>query len=103
MFPIIIHNLIDVVGCAVIAKLGPGVGADPACAYRFQWTMRVVALILFCLLTVTFLTIERRLPPKPDPGPMVNVREFRSVPYTVYCLSGFVTFLGLYTVRTPRG
>ncbi|EKM55122.1 uncharacterized protein PHACADRAFT_255520 [Phanerochaete carnosa HHB-10118-sp] len=80
VFPVAIHNLIGAVG--------------------FQWTMRIVALILFCLLTVTFLTIERRLPPKPDPGPIINVQEFRSVPYTVYCLSGFVTFLGLYTMLT---
>ena len=71
--------------------------------HRFQWTMRIVAFILLCLLTVTFLTIERRLPPKPDPGPIFSVREFRSVTYTVYCLSTFATFLGLYTVRIMCG
>lgn len=62
--------------------------------------MRILALILLCFLTVTFLTVERRLPPKPDPGPIINLREFHSVAYTVYVLSGFVTFLGLYTVST---
>ncbi|GJE90694.1 MFS general substrate transporter [Phanerochaete sordida] len=80
IFPIVVHNLIDSVG--------------------FKWTMRVVALILLCFLTVTFFTVERRLPPKPDPGPLINVREFRSLTYSVYCLSGFVTFLGLYTMLT---
>lgn len=80
LFPIIVHNLIDSVG--------------------FKWTMRIVALILLCFLTVTFLTVERRLPPKPDPGPIINLREFHSVAYTVYVLSGFVTFLGLYTMLT---
>ena len=65
--------------------------------------MRIVAFMLLCLLTVTVLTIERRLPPKPDPGPIINVREFCSVAYTVYCLSAFATFLGLYTVSIICG
>lgn len=64
--------------------------------------MRILALILFCVLVVTNLTVARRLPPKADPGPIINLREFRSTAYTVYVLSGFVTFLGLYTVSSVR-
>lgn len=62
--------------------------------------MRILALILLSLLTVTNLTVARRLPPKENPGPIINIREFKSIAYTVYVLSGFVTFLGLYTVSS---
>ena len=61
--------------------------------------MRIIAFILLAALTVTNLTLERRLPPKQNSGPFVNLHAFRSPPYTVYCGAGFVTFLGLYTVR----
>ena len=69
---------------------------------RFQWTMRILALILLCMLSITNLTLERRLPPKKAAGPFINLKEFRSAAYSVYCLSGFVAFLGMYTVRYSR-
>ena len=65
--------------------------------------MRILALILLCLLAVTNVTVVRRLPPKPNPGPIISLKEFRSVTYSMYCLSGFVTFLGLYTVGSLTG
>lgn len=41
--------------------------------------------------------LKRRLPPKNAPGGMFNPKVFKSLPFTVYCFSSLVTFLGLYT------
>ncbi|KAF7983121.1 hypothetical protein HWV62_24079 [Athelia sp. TMB] len=45
-------------------------------------------------------TLERRLPSKRVAGGLLNLSAFKNKAYTVYCISGFVTFLGLYTVLT---
>ena len=60
--------------------------------------MRIIAFILLATLTVTNLTLVRRLPPKENSGPFINLHAFANPAYTVYCAAGFVTFLGLYTV-----
>ncbi|KAF7793205.1 hypothetical protein EIP86_004314 [Pleurotus ostreatoroseus] len=66
----------------------------------FPWTMRILAFIIMAALAVTNLTIERRLPPKKNSGPFINLAAFRSPAYSMYCSAGFITFLGLYTVLT---
>ena len=63
--------------------------------------MRILAFIILAALTVTNTTLERRLPPKGRSGPFINLRAFRTSSYTVYCIAGLVSFLGLYTVCTP--
>lgn len=80
LFPIAARNLIQEVG--------------------FPWTMRIIGFILLATLTVTNLTLSRRLPPKDASGPFINLQAFRNPAYTFYCAAGFVTFLGLYTVLT---
>lgn len=61
--------------------------------------MRIIAFILLLALAVTNLTLVRRLPPHRHTGPFINLEAFRNPAYSVYCSAGFVTFLGLYTVR----
>ena len=61
--------------------------------------MRIIAFIILAALAITNLTLERRLPPKTNSGPFINLQAFRSASYSVYCAAGFVSFLGLYTVR----
>jgi len=80
IFPVAIRNLINDVG--------------------FKWTMRILALIILILLVITNLTVVRRLPPKRKLGRIVDLQEFKEVIYSVYCVAGFVAFLGLYTVQT---
>ena len=67
---------------------------------RFPWTMRIIGFILLATLTVTNLTLSRRLPPKDASGPFINLQAFTNPAYTFYCAAGFVTFLGLYTVSS---
>lgn len=62
--------------------------------------MRICAFILILTLGFANLTLVRRLPPKNVAGGLFNLKAFKSAAYTVYCLSGFVAFLGLYTVLT---
>ena len=66
--------------------------------------MRILGFILLATLLVTNLTLVRRLPPKDASGPFFNLHAFTNPAYSVYCFAGFVTFLGLYTVRSyhPR-
>ncbi|KAI0641337.1 MFS general substrate transporter [Trametes meyenii] len=80
IFPIILKNLIE--------------------HQSFQWTLRITGFIILAFLVVLNLCIERRLPPKPKPGPFVNLSLFTNATYTIYTLSLFVGFLGLYTCLT---
>jgi hypothetical protein len=58
--------------------------------------MRICAFILIFTLGFANLTLARRLPPKNVKGGLFNLQAFRSAPFTIYCLSGFVSFLGWY-------
>ncbi|KAJ6519091.1 major facilitator superfamily domain-containing protein [Mycena sanguinolenta] len=80
IFPIATHKLIPLVG--------------------FPWTMRICGFMLIFTLSIANLAVTRRLPPKNLKGGLLNLRAFRSPPFTVYCINGFVAFLGLYTVLT---
>ncbi|KAF9524485.1 MFS general substrate transporter [Crepidotus variabilis] len=66
----------------------------------FQWTMRITGFILLGVLGVANLLLKRRLPPRNVVGGLINLSAFKSASYTVYCLSGLVIFLGLYTLLT---
>lgn len=67
---------------------------------RFPWTMRIIGCILILGLGIANLTMKRRLPPVNASGGILNLKAFKSTPYTIWCLSGFVAMLGLYTVLT---
>ena len=41
--------------------------------------------------------IERRLPPSNVQGGLFNLKEFRNKAFTVYCMSGIIATLGLFT------
>ncbi|KAJ7655737.1 major facilitator superfamily domain-containing protein [Mycena polygramma] len=80
IFPIVARNLIPRIG--------------------FPWTLRVMGFILVGSLGVANLTMKRRLPPKHVPGGLFNPAAFKNPAYTIYCCSGIIAFLGLYTVLT---
>ncbi|KAF8265572.1 MFS general substrate transporter [Lactarius quietus] len=80
VFPVVFQNLLITVG--------------------FKWTMRIIASILILAMGITNLTIRRRFPPTMLSGGLFNAKQFRSPAYTGYTASGFVMFLGLYTVLT---
>ncbi|OSD05114.1 MFS general substrate transporter [Trametes coccinea BRFM310] len=80
IFPIILRNLIE--------------------RQSFGWTLRITGFILAGFLLMLNLTISRRLPPKKDLGPFLNLSMFKSPAYTVYTLSLFVGFLGIYSALT---
>ncbi|KAF9001719.1 MFS general substrate transporter [Cyathus striatus] len=64
----------------------------------FPWTMRIIGFIFILTVGISNLTLKRRLPPKNVSGGLFNLQAFKFAPYTIYCISGFVNFLGLYTV-----
>lgn len=66
----------------------------------FKWSMRVIAFILILVLGIMNLTLRRRLPPIVAAGGLFNLKQFKSPAYSVYTASGFVAWLGLYTVLT---
>ncbi|KAI0807869.1 MFS general substrate transporter [Fomes fomentarius] len=80
LYPIIVRNLIVRVG--------------------FQWTMRVLGFIEIVLISIMLATVARRLPPRRRTGPFIDFSVFKSVPFTLYSLSSFLCFLGIYTVLT---
>ncbi|KAF5378329.1 hypothetical protein D9615_008721 [Tricholomella constricta] len=80
VLPITAKNLIPIVG--------------------FPWTMRIIGFILLLALGCANLTVRRRLPPSNLPGGLLNLNAFKSAPFTIYCLSAFFCFLGVYTLLT---
>ncbi|KAJ7935201.1 major facilitator superfamily domain-containing protein [Mycena leptocephala] len=66
----------------------------------FPWTLRIMGFILLFSLGAANLAVRRRLPPKHVAGGLFNPAAFKNPAYTIYCLSGIVTFFGLYTVLT---
>ncbi|KAI0050889.1 MFS general substrate transporter [Auriscalpium vulgare] len=66
----------------------------------FKWTMRIFGFILLCSLGAANILLKRRLPPTHVSGGLLNLKQFRMPAYSVYTASGFVAFLGLYTVLT---
>lgn len=79
--------------------------------------MRIIGFILLFVLTIANLVrvdlnvtcvtdmhsqlLRRRLPPTNAPGGLLNFRAFKSAAFTIYCISAFVIFLGLYTGQLP--
>ncbi|KAJ3737838.1 major facilitator superfamily domain-containing protein, partial [Lentinula guzmanii] len=66
----------------------------------FPWTMRILGFIMLFVLAFPNLLLARRLPPKRISGGMFHFAAFKSAPYSVYCISSLIAFLGLYTVLT---
>ncbi|RDX51747.1 MFS general substrate transporter [Lentinus brumalis] len=80
IFPIILKNLIE--------------------HQTFEWTLRIMGFILLVFLIILNLTIARRLPPKKNLGPFIDWKSFKKPAYSIYTLSLFIGFLGLYTCLT---
>ncbi|KXN92400.1 Riboflavin transporter MCH5 [Leucoagaricus sp. SymC.cos] len=66
----------------------------------FPWTIRILGFILLVAAGICNLTMKRRLPPVNVKGGLLNLAAFKEIPYTLYCISAFLNFLGLYTMLT---
>nr|GAT46589.1 MFS general substrate transporter [Mycena chlorophos] len=66
----------------------------------FNWTMRVLALLLLFTTGIMNLCLKRRLPPVKTSGGVFNWRAFKFPPFLLYNLSVLVCFFGLYTLLT---
>ena len=64
--------------------------------------MRIIGFIQIFTLTLVNLTLRRRLPPRKVTGGLFNWAAFKSAPFTIYCASTFVNFLGIYTGTFSR-
>ncbi|KAF9448295.1 MFS general substrate transporter [Macrolepiota fuliginosa MF-IS2] len=75
----------------------------PIAAYKlipevgYRWAMRILGFIMVVVLGVSNLTVRRRLPVTKVKGGLLNLAAFKDMPYTIYCLSAFFIFLGIYT------
>ncbi|KAF8147570.1 MFS general substrate transporter [Crassisporium funariophilum] len=91
------------VGSSIGGTVLPIAGKNLIPLVGFKWTMRIFGFILFTTLGVSNIMLKRRLPPRRVAGGLFNFGAFRSAPYSVYCASAFVNFLGVYTVLTYVG
>ncbi|KAF5370194.1 hypothetical protein D9757_010621 [Collybiopsis confluens] len=66
----------------------------------FPWTMRILGFLMLFTLAFPNIVLQRRLPPKRASGGLFNLAAFRAAPFSVYCASSFIAFLGMYTVLT---
>ncbi|KAJ6522361.1 MFS general substrate transporter [Mycena vulgaris] len=76
----------------LVQKLIPQIG--------FQWTTRVLALLLLFTTGILNLSLKRRLPPVKTSGGIFNWKVFKYKPFSLYTLAVFVCFFGLYTLLT---
>ncbi|KAH7889175.1 MFS general substrate transporter [Phlebopus sp. FC_14] len=88
------------IGSSVGGTVFPIAGQNLIPLVGFKWTMRIYGFMFLFILGIANLTIDRRLPPKNVQGGLFNLAAFRNPAYTIYCVSGVTTFLGLYTVLT---
>ncbi len=49
---------------------------------------------LMFTLGIANLTLKRRLPPVNVSGGILNLKAFKSAPYTIWCIANFIAFLG---------
>ena len=66
-------------------------------AASFPWTMRILGFMQLGVLLICNIFTARRFPRKENLAPL-SLKHFRSAPFSLYCLSGFVALFGLYTV-----
>ncbi|KAG2135292.1 MFS general substrate transporter [Suillus clintonianus] len=80
VFPVVAQSLIPLIG--------------------FKWTVRVFGFILIATLGMGNMLLKRRLPPVDVRGGLFNLEVFRNAAYSIFCISGILAFLGLYTELT---
>lgn len=63
----------------------------------FAWTMRICGFLCLYCTTFASLTLRTRLPPKPAPGGILNLKEFKRPAFSFFALAAFLIMGGLYT------
>ena len=61
----------------------------------FPWTIRIIGFIMLVLNVISIALFRTRLPPRKT-GPLVDWASFKELPYSLYCISMFFCFWGLY-------
>jgi MFS transporter, MCT family, solute carrier family 16 (monocarboxylic acid transporters), member 10 len=99
IIPIAARNLIPRVGFVVFlrARFDASLNVLMRSLDSFPWTMRIIAFILLCTLSIPNLTLRRRLPPKKASGDLLGLHLLKSPTLSVYILMVFINYLGLYT------
>lgn len=69
-------------------KLQPEIG--------YPWTIRVIAFIALGLLSISTVVMKNRLAPPKSARRMVDLQAFQNLPYTLFTIGLFLTFIGLY-------
>lgn len=72
----------------VFRKLQPEIG--------YPWAIRVIAFIALALLAVSTAVMKSRLAPPKTARKMVDLAAFKSMPYALFTVGLFLTFIGLY-------
>jgi MFS family permease len=72
----------------VFRKLQPAIG--------YPWTIRVIAFIALALLSISTTVMKSRLAPVKNARKIVDLRAFKNIPYTLFTIGLFLTFIGLY-------
>ncbi|KAG9311915.1 MFS general substrate transporter [Chiua virens] len=91
---------ISSIGSSVGGTIFPIAAQNLIAEIGFKWTIRTFGFIVMFMLGIAILTIDRRLPPVNVKGGLFNWAALKNPAYGFYCISGVVTFLGLYTVLT---
>lgn len=91
-------------GSSIGAIVWPVIIANLPARIGFPWTVRLIALLIGILGTVSAMLVKTRLPPRPS-GPFFHFAEFKNPAYLMVALSfpffafgffSFLTFIGTY-------
>ncbi|KAG2157001.1 MFS general substrate transporter [Suillus clintonianus] len=88
------------VGTALGSVVFPVAAQSLIPSIGFKWTVRVFGFILAATLGTANVLLKRRLPPVNVHGGLFNLKAFHNRAYTMYCISGIIILLGLYTELT---
>jgi hypothetical protein len=71
----------------IFQQLQPSIG--------FGWATRVIAFVMLATSLIPLALMKMRIPPSKIKKKKFDAAAFKEVPYTLWCIGGFINFLGL--------
>lgn len=62
----------------------------------FGWTTRIIAFVALAGLIFSIAVMKPRLPPPKQSRSLLDMSAFKDVPFLIYCMGLFFSFVGLY-------
>lgn len=82
-------------GAATGGMIFPAIAYSCLQSIGFPWTVRVMALVMLINSIYIVLVTRTRIPPR-KLGPLIEIRAFKELPFTLFTVGCFIELWGLY-------